>query len=148
MRKRKSIKKRIVAIVSAVMMIASMNLPVSAANISYAFNLGNTGTSFNTYTGGYNVKEYSGDSASVRISSGYAPGYGFAFIMQYKGILGYNAATLTSPPAWLSGAGIVHPIYASGQNKTGRKYYVAARIDNDYSSTYSCSGYFNSDYVN
>jgi len=147
MKKRKSMKKKIVAIVSAVLMVGTMSIPVSAGNISYAFNLGNTGKLFKTYTGGSNEKVYSGDSASVRISSGYGPGYGFAFIMQYKTWVGYSAATLTSPPAWLSGSGMVHPVYASGQNKTGRDYYVAARIDDDYSGTYSCRGYFNSDYV-
>ncbi len=146
--KKRNLIKKIGVILSVMTLTVAMSLPVSAANVYYAFNLGNTGSTFNTYTGGYNTKTYSGDPASVRISSGYAPGYGFAFILQYKGTLSYKAATLTSPPAWLSGPGIVHPIYASGENKTNRNYYVAARIDNDYNGTYSCNGYFNSDYVN
>lgn len=136
----------LVAMVSAIGV--GMVMPASAANISYAFNLGNTGTTFNRYPGGANTKVYSGDPATVRTYSNNAPGYGFAFVMQYRILLGYNTATVSSPKYWIKGAGITHPVYASGQNVTNRNYYVAARIDNDYSGTYSCSGYFNSDYVN
>lgn len=148
MKKRmKNLKKKMLALFLSSTIIAITAIPASAANISFAFNLKNTGTSFNTYTGGSNTKTYSGDSASVRTYSSNAPGAGFAYIMQYKSLGSYKSATVSSPLYWLSGAGIVHPAYASGQNKTNRAYYVAARIDNDYNGTYSSSGYFNSDYV-
>lgn len=148
MRRKKNLIKRLSVTACAMAMILAMSLPVSAGNVSFAFNLKNTQKKYNTCEDGSNKKVYSGDSASVRIQSGYAPGYGFSFIMQYKFMLSYSSATVTSPRYWLSGAGIVHPAYASGQNKTNRYYYVAARIDDDYSGSYSCSGYFNSDYVN
>lgn len=143
-----NVLKRIVTSIIAIAMCMGITVSASAANVSFAFDLGNTGTAFNTYTGGSNKKVYSGDPASVRTYSNNAHGYGFAFIMQYINWYGgFSSATVSHPAYWISGAGITHPVYASGQNKTNRNYYVAARIDDDYTSG-SCTGYFNSDYVN
>lgn len=143
----KNARKKLLTLALATIMIAATVIPVSAANISFGFNLSNTGKKYNTYTSASNTKVYSGDAASVRVYSSNAPGAGFTYIMQYKTLFSYASATVSSPLYWIRSSGIVHPAYASGQNKTNRNYYVAARIDDDYNGTYSSSGYFNSDYV-
>lgn len=144
-------KSGFVSVLTFLVLLVSMSIamivPVSAASAAFSYNLGNTGKTYNTYTGGTNKKVYSEDDATVRIESGSGPGYGFAFIIQYKNITGYHSATDSSTTYWLNGPGVVYLAYASGQNKTGRDYYVAARIDDDYNGQYSCTGYFNADYV-
>lgn len=127
-------------------------LPVSAANQSFAFNLGNTDTTYNTYWGAYNTKVYASNPGTVRTSYNNAPGAGFSFVLKctepYDGaIVGPGPMVIATSGQWISGAGIKYLNYLSGKNVVGRAYYVAGRIDNDYHNTYSCNGYFNSDRV-
>ncbi len=144
----KRTKKLIAMIILVVIISISTVIPAYADNVAYSFNLENTGTTYMMYTGASNTKVYAGDAATVKTTSNNAPGWGFAFLMAYYDSGHYYIATKTSPAYWISGMGIIHPAYRTNQNITGRAYYVGARIDNDYTGTYSCAGVFNSDYTN
>ncbi len=148
--------KRIKGIITGLLMIISivgMSVPVLAANESFSFYLPNTDTTYSVCTSHSNNKSYANDSATVKTTSNNAPGWGMAFCMKHRyigsdGLPHYQTDTVTSPAFWISGLGTVHPTYLSGHNITGRDYYVAARIDNDYTGYYSSAGKFNSDYTN
>jgi hypothetical protein len=144
------IKRSIVCLAIAVMLISSLSITAFAADVAFSFNLSSTSgsTTFEPYTDGYNTKVYLNDAATVKVTSNNAPGYGYAYRMFYK-VLGlvYTNASVTSPTYWVSGNGTVHPAYASGKNEVGRKYYVAGRIDNDYTGPYASAGTFNSGYT-
>ncbi len=145
-------KKIIIALLS-VCILSTFSASAFAADQSFAFNLPNTGTIYNVYTGASNVKSYSGNPATVKVTSNNTPGWGMAFCMKHwtgytqTGNAYYQTDTVTSPAYWVSGTGTVHPAYLSGHNVTGRAYYVAARIDSDLTGTYSSAGMFNSDYT-
>lgn len=127
--------------------ISSQTCQVFADDKPFAFYLTSTSgsTIFKVYPELYNTKLYADHPATVKVASNNAPGYGYAFRMSYKAGNGYYNATDTSKNYWVSGTGTVYPKYASGQNIVGRNYYVSARIDNDYTGPYSCTGNFNSD---
>ncbi len=143
-------KKIMIALLS-VYILSIFSASAFAADQSFAFNLPNTGTTYRVYTGASNVKVYSGDSATVKVTSNNTPGWGMAFCMKHwngydqTGNPDYQIDTVTSPAYWVSGTGTVNPDYLSGHNVTGRAYYVAARIDSDLTGTYSSAGMFNSD---
>lgn len=143
-------------IISGLMIVCvlfSMVFPAFAANESFSFYLPNTDTTYSVCTSFSNVKVYANDRATVKTTSNNAPGWGMAFCMKHRyigsdGLPHYQTDTVTSPAFWISGLGTVHPTYLSGHNITNRAYYVAARIDNDYTGYYSSAGKFNSDYTN
>lgn len=148
--KRLRMIKSIIAVTIIVGILSGMVISTSAANISFAFNLGNTGTSLNRYTGASNTKLYVNQSATVRTYYNNAPGYGFRFVMQCSDptvVAGYAPIVTATAGGWISGADKVYLSYLSGMAQANHNYYVAGRIDNDYSGTYSCNGYFNSDQV-
>lgn len=136
-------------VVSALSVFAT---PVFAANENFGFSLRNTEKRFNVCTWHYNEKWYEKNDATVKTTSNDAPGYGAAFIMMHKytdlnGNEIYERDTYEKPACWISGIDTKHPKYLPGHAITYRKYYVAARMDDDYYGYYSCYGKFNSDYT-
>lgn len=140
------IKKSLVVFL-LVAALCSFTFTAFAANEPFSFTLLNTGQAYHFQDGICNVKTYANNPATAATNYNNAPGWGFAFCMAYKQNGVFNIATVTRPGYWISGVGIIHPPYKSGQNITGRCYYVGARIDNDYSGPYTCTGKFNSDYT-
>lgn len=138
--------KKTLAIIMLVCLFGSITATAYAANVPCSFTLSNNGKAYTIQTNGSNTKVYANDPSTVATAYNDAPGWGFAFCMAYYNS-GYHIATVTSPGYWISGIGEIHPPYLSGQNQTGRAYYVGARIDDDYSGTYTCAGAFNSDYT-
>ncbi len=137
-------------ILSALMSLVLLCFGVDtlAANVPYNFTLHNTDTAYNVYGDQGNIKVYANDSSTVKTTDNNVPGYGTAFCMKHKYGDSYITDTVTSPGQWISGCGTIHPPYLYNHNVTNRTYYVAARIDNDYSGTYYVAGSFNSDYTN
>lgn len=135
-------------VVSALSVFAT---PVFAANENFGFDLHNTGGEYNVCTWHSNEKLYVNNDATVKTTSNNAPGYGTAFVMMHKytdigGHDIYEKDTKYKKPAlWISGIGQVHPKYLPGHAVAHRKYYVAARMDDDYTRYCSCYGKFNSD---
>lgn len=149
--------KRLLTLFILICIMASIAvIPTYADNEDFDFTLTNTLTAYNTYPHASNPKMYAADNATVRVfdsgSDKYAPGWGFAFAMKYlnPNNNSYFLATKVSPAYWIrsnTADPIVHPAYENGENIVNRYYYVAARIDDDYTGTYECSGRFNSDYT-
>ena len=136
-------------VVSALSVFAT---PVFAANENFGFSLRNTGKEYNVCTWHTNEKLYVNNAATVKTTSNDAPGWGTAFVMMHKytdigGHDIYEKDTVYSPAYWISGIGQVHPKYLPGHAVAHRKYYVAARMDDDYSGYYACYGRFNSDWT-
>lgn len=140
--------RRFVSVLMSIALASACFINGMAANEYYEFKLRNTDTSYNVYTGSSNLKSYAADSATVNATYNIAPGWGFAFCLKHSTSAGYITDTVTSPGQWLSGTGTIHPPYLSGHNVVNRYYYIAARIDNDYTGEYGVRGVFNSDYTN
>lgn len=119
---------------------------VDALNNQFTFKLRNTDTTFNTYYDTYNTKLYVNESATIKTEYNNAPGAGFAFVLKH-----YNADSnlvTGTNQVWFSGTTTKHPTYISGHSIVNKKYYIAARIDNDYTGPYNTTGKYDSDYTN
>lgn len=93
--KMKHLKKRVPALLIALIICSSFTVPALAADKAFSFNQGNTGQTYITYTSTYNTKVYSGNPATVKVSTNTAEGYGFAFRMHYKNSNGTYSKLMT-----------------------------------------------------
>lgn len=134
--------RRITGIILLVMIIASvMCVSAFAADKQFYFNMSNTGTTSYVYSDTYNTKAYANSNATIKVNYVNAPGWGYRLTLVNSS---YHPSTYHH---WFSSAGTDHPAYYSGYATVGMNYYMAGRIDNDYSGTYTTYGYFNSDYT-
>lgn len=140
--------KRTISFLLVLTLVVALAVPVLAADISFAFNLSNSGQSFTTYTGGYNTKEYLSDPATIKCTTE-AEGYGYKMHLVRKGGflgLGWDQAT---DSYWYSGVDyLLHPSYLAGEAEIGENYYIAGRIDDSCAGPFSAYGLFNSDWRN
>lgn len=137
--------KKTISFLLVLTLIVALAVPVLAADISFAFNLMNSGQSFTTYTGGYNTKAYANDAATIKCSTN-AAGYGYKLHLVRVGSGEWVQAT---DSYWYTGYDyVLHPMYLSGEAVVNRNYYIAGRIDDDYAGPYYASGLFNADWRN
>ncbi|MCQ2534817.1 MAG: hypothetical protein MJ172_09650 [Clostridia bacterium] len=126
--------------------MASSWISVDALNNQFTYKLYNTDTSFNTYYSTSNTKAYASEPATIKTEYNNAPGAGFAFVLRH-----YNSGPYLvtgTNQVWISGRATTHPTYMSGHNVVNDQFYIAARIDNDYSGPYNTTGKYDSDYTN
>ncbi len=115
---------------------------VQAANVSFNFNMTNTGSQMYVDTTGGNSKAYINQDATVRVNSVNAPGFG------YRLALVNSSYVLSTVQYWYNSNDSKHyHSFLSNMAQSGELYYMAGRIDNDYYGQYQCSGKYNSDKV-
>lgn len=137
--------KKIVSILLVLAMIAAFTVPVFAANVGYSFNLTNEeGRDFTVYKDASNTKLYVSQPGSIRCTTN-AMGLGYRMHLVAKNWFGLSwpQATVSN---WFSGTNVVrHPEFLENMAKENKDYYIAGRIDDDYSGPYYANGVFNSD---
>lgn len=140
------VMKKVVSLLLVLIMVAILAVPAFAANIAFSFNLSNNGRDYTTYKGGYNTKEIKTDPASIQCTTD-AKGLGYSLHLVRKGALGFSWVVATDT-YWYRGTNYtLYPSYLEGENDVNIDYYIAGRIDDDYSGPYGATGRFNSDYV-
>lgn len=144
--------------------MSSLALPAFAANEDYDFSMkGNQKQIYTVCDGsGYypNVKTIPGDPATIKVASGTTfptNGYVWAFRLYYH-TSSENANSDASDkkyspatnPLFVRGYDTFHPTYLSGQNITGRPYWIGGRLDDRVKDPnyYVATGQFNADYTN
>lgn len=139
--------KKAITLLLTLILVVAVAAPAFAADVSYAFNLSNSGQDFTTYTGAYNTKSYLNDAATIKCTTN-AAGYGYKMHLVHKGFLGIGWVQATDS-YWYTGTNyLLHPAYLSGKAQVNKNYYVAGRIDDSYAGPYYANGLFNSDYRN
>lgn len=142
MKLRQMCKAFVLALLGA-MIISSA---VMAGNSSFAFNLTNTGKTFNVDKNSGNTKATAGLSYVVNVKSisiqDSTASWGIAFSPMKKTLLSYSQA---APTVWKSSTGKFTGSWNSDEGKANKTYYLGARMDDVLSKNATTSGLWNAD---
>lgn len=116
-----------------------------AVNPTYAFDLVNTGQTFNVDSGSTNKKVYADRGwtlyvDAISITSGSA---GMCFV-PFRNSSG-STYVKSGNQKWLTRVRSTTGTYGTGQAVADKNYRIAARIDDDYDGPFTASGSWNSD---
>lgn len=137
--------KRLFPILLIVILTVALSVTAFAAAEDFYFQLSNTGTTVQVYTGSSNIKTVQTNPASIGLANTDAPGYGMLLHLVYWDGSRYTQATTSG---WYNPNHFIDTEdYLSGCAVCGRYYYIAGRIDNDYYGTYTTSGRYNADII-
>lgn len=141
--KAKKIKVTILAMLCMLMSTVS----VGAVNRpEFDFMLMNSGQNYNQYSG-RNSKTYAGSPWTLKvkwlgIDSSDIGTHG----VRFASMIASTNQVCSQSGIWRTSTGYAKVAWSSGQGKVG-EYYIAARMDDDFYSTYSTGGWWNSDSV-
>ena len=149
--------KRISAFLLAVLLVTAFAIPAFADDQSFSFDFAaNNGGTYHVYTTKSNQKIYAQDPGTVKTDSSttFPPTIRkWTFALFYSSTYNPNSEadnknyTRATYNTWMSGAYEAHMSYLSGQNITGRHYYIGGRMDDTLTDPnyYHASGWFNAD---
>lgn len=132
-------KSRILAVFCALVMVVNLATTAFAADVSYNFNLSNTGTTMVRSTG-TNQKVIANNAATIRCANTNALGWGY-----YMRLHSTAGNQLTYSYWYNNTNNLRHPSYLNPSQANLKYYYIEGRIDNDYGGPFSISGTFNAD---
>lgn len=140
----KRIKKFITYVMCGVVLISGS---VFAENKSFSFSLTNSGTQYQKLSTTYNKKTIKSDPWTIKVNSITCAGnYGVSFCpVKYKANKNTIVKYCTSSARWINGTGGAKTTKFASQDAAIIEYKLAARMDDDYHTTFKAAGWFNAD---